>query len=197
MTITSTRSGNRIDLTNPCSDDIDFACDVAPALANIVRFNGHVGRYSVAEHCFLASHLVAPKHAMHALLHDAHEAYLGDIPTPAREAIGRDSVQVIEAGLQRAVFNAIDISPNIPAEVHEVDQMLCHLEAAQLFEETPDWVNYGLVDECTGRMNEKGFGITRWSAREASQHFYMRLMALEAIRREQEQSDGQQQYGVA
>lgn len=68
--------------------------EIAHALAQINRFTGHACRpYSVAEHSILVWRLV--KHAgmgahaqMAALLHDAHEAYVGDMTSPAKLAVG-------------------------------------------------------------------------------------------------------------
>lgn len=49
--------------------------------------------YSVAEHCCLVHDLVAAerlggKWAAAALLHDGHEAYLGDVVTPLKALLG-------------------------------------------------------------------------------------------------------------
>lgn len=59
--------------------------DIAQALSNICRFNGHVHRhYSVAEHSLLAAELAPDEHKLAALLHDGSEAYLADIVSPAK-----------------------------------------------------------------------------------------------------------------
>lgn len=59
--------------------------DIAHALSNQCRFSGHTKRfYSVAEHAWLCSYY-APVHlAAEALMHDAAEAYLIDIPRPLK-----------------------------------------------------------------------------------------------------------------
>jgi hypothetical protein len=51
----------------------------------LVRWNGHCHRpYSVAEHCVLLASR-APDHLkLTALMHDASEAYLGDVPSPLK-----------------------------------------------------------------------------------------------------------------
>lgn len=62
--------------------------DIAHALSLICRYGGHVDRfYSVAEHCVLLSHAVAPKHALWALLHDSAEAYVGDMVRPLKHQL--------------------------------------------------------------------------------------------------------------
>jgi hypothetical protein len=68
--------------------------DIAHALAQINRFNGHAKRpYSVAEHSLLVADIAASRGATPAvqlacLLHDAHEAYVSDLHSPAKWALG-------------------------------------------------------------------------------------------------------------
>lgn len=45
--------------------------------------------YTVALHSIRVSHLVPERYALEGLLHDAHEALVGDVPTPAKHAIRR------------------------------------------------------------------------------------------------------------
>lgn len=62
---------------------------IARSLANICRYNGHCNRYySVAEHSVMISHMVPKELALAALLHDASEAYVGDMPTGLKRAMG-------------------------------------------------------------------------------------------------------------
>jgi 5'-deoxynucleotidase YfbR-like HD superfamily hydrolase len=54
-------------------------------LSNICRYGGHSDRfYSVAEHCCLLYDNVNAYYKPLALLHDAAEAYIGDIPRPVK-----------------------------------------------------------------------------------------------------------------
>lgn len=70
---------------DPRPEEVDIA-DIAHALANACRYAGHVRRfYSVAEHSVLLSrHFSSLPHRRWALLHDATEAYLVDVPRPVK-----------------------------------------------------------------------------------------------------------------
>lgn len=82
-----TFTGVFIDVTNPKPEQILIE-DIAHALSNQCRFGGHTLQfYSVAEHCLLVSEMVPDKHRLAALLHDASEAYLVDIPTPVKQML--------------------------------------------------------------------------------------------------------------
>ena len=86
-----TAHGHEVDLAYTRPNLITLP-DVAHALGQINRFNGHCRRpYSVAEHSLLVldiiEHLFAPANVhcrLAALLHDAHEAYVGDMSSPVK-----------------------------------------------------------------------------------------------------------------
>lgn len=89
-----TGTGRAMDLINPTPEMIDFDIDIAEATARIARFTGHVrsGIYSVAQHNCLAADAALHETgnaslAAYLLLHDAHEAFMGDIATPVAQAI--------------------------------------------------------------------------------------------------------------
>lgn len=86
-TRTQTHSGKLFDIFNPRPEDICIE-DIAHALSMQCRFNGHTKQfYSVAEHSLNCARIAAtldndPEAIWLALMHDAHEAYIGDLPGP-------------------------------------------------------------------------------------------------------------------
>lgn len=87
MPCVTTCSGRSIDLINPDPDEIKIN-EIAHHLSLINRFNGATEYpYSVAQHSYIVSHIVGPQFALLALLHDAAEAFLGDIVHPVKQSI--------------------------------------------------------------------------------------------------------------
>lgn len=61
---------------------------IAQNLSHVNRWTGNTPvPFSVAQHSLLVSYLVPPRFALEALLHDATEAYLGDIAAPLKELL--------------------------------------------------------------------------------------------------------------
>lgn len=119
------------------NNDIRIA-DIAGALSKMCRFTGHCRRfYSVATHCVLVSYLVPADLALEALLHDAHEAYIGDVSTPLKSLLPdyRFVEERVEAEV-RAFFGVpIDLNPI----VKDADRRACTIERSLLLPEHPDW----------------------------------------------------------
>lgn len=96
-----TRSGKRVSIENPQPDQFDIK-DIAYALSNTCRFNGHsAGFYSVAEHSVAVALRLPTNLRLAGLLHDATEAYLGDIPSPIKQFL--PDYKVIEARFESAI----------------------------------------------------------------------------------------------
>ncbi|MFZ5520434.1 MAG: HD domain-containing protein [Pseudomonadota bacterium] len=115
MTHLLTASGRMPDLRHLRPDDIHID-DIAESLSHLSRFTGHAHGYSVAAHSIHVSHLVRKLGGsltaqMAGLLHDAHEAYMGDISTPMQQLInataGFKVMSVITDQLQWEVLSAL------------------------------------------------------------------------------------------
>lgn len=81
-----TYSGIAFDLDDPRPEMVVID-DIAVALARLPRFLGHTFQpYNVAQHSLLVSNL-CPEFPLEALLHDAHEAYVGDLTRPLKRLL--------------------------------------------------------------------------------------------------------------
>lgn len=126
-----TRTGKHFDFLNPKADNIDIV-DIATALSNICRFTGHVKFFSVAEHSVYVAARVRPSLRLAALLHDASEAYLGDIASPLKQFL--PDYRRIEAHLQTAIYEkfGIKLSVDDEREIKQADLRSLYTEAHYL-----------------------------------------------------------------
>jgi len=87
MIYTQIRSGHMVDLLHPRVADINFV-EIADALAKLNRYAGNsTSPISVAQHTLIACDAATTPMKPYVLLHDAHEAFIGDITRPAWAAI--------------------------------------------------------------------------------------------------------------
>lgn len=112
--IMTTATGGHFNFDDMLSSDFSIV-DIAHSLSNMCRFNGHTREfYSVAEHSFMCVEYlrkrveeddgelkISNQTYMYALLHDAAEAFISDIPKPFKQTI--DNIEQTE----KAVFDAI------------------------------------------------------------------------------------------
>lgn len=113
-----TSSGKRFFALDPQPDAICVE-DIAHALAQICRFGGHVLRfYSVAQHSVIVSQIVPPELAMHGLMHDAAEAYCGDVIRPIKRNL--PGYGEIEAAIDEAVHRRFGLRALTLAEHQEI-----------------------------------------------------------------------------
>jgi len=135
-----TSSGRRYYPADPRPGDFDIE-DIAHALSLQCRFGGHVRRhYSVAEHCVHVSYECCGKYTLDGLLHDASEAYLVDMPRPAKGAPGMEGYGRMEARLMAALIPQLRNFPRrrpvnvweTPACVAVADERMLATEARDL-----------------------------------------------------------------
>ena len=126
----TTASGRFFDLLKPEEYEYDIE-EIATALSNLCRYTGHVNRfYSVAEHSVLVSRLVPSKHALAALLHDASEAFVGDVSSPLKKLL--PEYKKIEEAIQQAIANHFNLEYPFPKEVHEADKRMYWQERQEI-----------------------------------------------------------------
>lgn len=129
-----TFTGKKFPLFDPKPEDINIR-DVAHALSLICRFGGHVRTpYSVAEHSIRVSLEVPRRDALWGLLHDASEAFIGDMSSPLKRSAVGDRYCDVEALIMRAVCDKYGLPHAMPDSVHLLDQVLLRTEQRDLFE---------------------------------------------------------------
>lgn len=119
------RSGQRFDLAWPTPDMVTID-DIAWALAHTLRYGGHSQLpINVASHSINVGWLVAQSEQsaevrLAALLHDAHEAYIGDVIRPLKKMLGREW-QDIEERVDEAIADRFHLAAadfRLPAVRH-------------------------------------------------------------------------------
>ena len=125
-----TASGKEIDFLNPISADISIN-DIAFALSHLCRYTGHTAEfYSVAQHSLLVSYAVPEEYALQGLLHDAAEAYLGDVSSPLKSLL--PDYQAIEKKLEKLIWTTFGLNDELHQSVKDADMLLLRSEAKDL-----------------------------------------------------------------
>lgn len=168
-----TFSGLRFDLLDPKPSMICLE-DIAHALSLICRFTGHTRRhYSVAQHSVLVA-VIAHDSVCGAktqadifrqgLMHDAAEAYIGDISTPLKRLLPR--AKEIEAGIWLAIAKRF----RLPAEL---DPIIKAADIRALVTERRDLLGASLQpwDASIEAILPMPAEIRRWSPKESRKMF--------------------------
>lgn len=139
MTWLGTLSGKKIDLLNPDPTQIELS-DIAVALSRVPRFGGHtLGQWSVLQHSIAVSNLVSDQHKLAALLHDASEAYICDIPSPLKRLLG-DAYYEVERRVQEAIGKKFEVDlVNLPMAVKRADAIMLMTEHEKFQPTTLEW----------------------------------------------------------
>lgn len=129
-----TVTGRHVDLLDP-QPDMFCSEDICHSLSRLCRFNGHTSRfYSVAEHSWFGARELRCLHGEAAgiefLLHDAHEAYTGDIVRPMKELLG--DLGEIQAKIDAAIRVQFGLPATCSAAVHEMDLVMLATEKRDL-----------------------------------------------------------------
>lgn len=168
--------------------------DVAHALSNICRFNGHtIFHYSVAQHSILVAteleemtagdfhaRQLCPstrqRVALLGLVHDAAEAYVGDIVSPIKRHV--PVFDEIETLVMATIYQAFKLEPPTLAEaavVREADLRMLLTEKRDLHRSEPQsW-------QCAEGLEPYQRRIIRWSPGHVEQKFVERFYALHGL----------------
>jgi 5'-deoxynucleotidase YfbR-like HD superfamily hydrolase len=160
-----------LDLIAPETNQIDII-DVAHSLSNLCRFLGHSRKfYSVAEHSVWVSKEIEKIYPhdynlrLYGLLHDASEAFVGDLPTPLKSLLGNygSIYGRIEKCIQDVILfkYKVYLSSRVLSIVDDIDKRVLATEAIQLFSDTSFW---DLLDPLD-------FTLVCWKPEEAENQF--------------------------
>jgi uncharacterized protein len=134
-----TFGGRRFWPIDPHPQDIDIE-DIGHALSMLCRYGGHCHQfYSVAEHSILLARYFEKRSAtlaLWALLHDASEAYIVDVPRPLKPYLL--NYKHFETQLMAVVAERFGLKGDIPPEVKEADDRIIADERYQNLK----WINW-------------------------------------------------------
>jgi uncharacterized protein len=175
-----TVSGRWVNPFDPDPAQLDPG-DIARALANQCRFGGHCRAfYSVAQHSVIVSRLVEERggdaeDVFAALMHDAAEAYLGDMPHPLkhRSPLGA-AFREAERRLEAVIRRRFAIKPDVP-EIKRADRALLATERRAFSAEEWHW------PELEG-VAPLDLALEPWPPDEAARAFLARYAELAAGR---------------
>lgn len=136
-------TGRQVWPLDPRPEDISVE-DIAHALAMQCRFNGHcLTFYSVAQHSVMVSKVCPPEWARVGLMHDAAEAYLGDMIRPLKRRPLGQGYREAERRLLAVIFAHFKLSTAwadpLPAAVVAADNWMCGREGRMLMPPDLDW----------------------------------------------------------
>lgn len=150
--------------------------DIARALSMLCRYGGHVQRfYSVAEHCVRIVErlqwLYADRKVQQwGLLHDASEAYLGDVVRPVKVQPEFGLYREAESRLMELVIRKFELLPSEPEVVTALDTEILGTEALALKTPVhPDW-SKSLPNGMPAAWSLQNSGLG-WSPTEAEDRF--------------------------
>ena len=175
-----TVSGRWVNPFDPDPEQLDPG-DIARALGNQCRFGGHCRVfYSVAQHSVIVSEIVERRggdveDVFAALMHDASEAYLGDMPHPLkhRSPLGA-AFRAAEDRLEQAIRARFAIKADVP-EIKRADRALLATERRAFSDEAWHWPELEGVEPLD-------LELTAWSPDAAARAFAERYADLDARR---------------
>jgi hypothetical protein len=120
-------SGKSLDLLNPDPAVMDLDV-IAQSLSKLCRYTGQCLRfYSVAEHSVRASYI---DETLETLLHDAAEAFIGDVATPLKRLL--PDYAIIEEKIEAAIAERYGLKWPWNIDVHNADAVMLVTEQRDL-----------------------------------------------------------------
>lgn len=136
----NTRSGLKLDILNPTVEQIHIQ-DIAAGLAFNSHFSGQTPKFfSIAQHCCMVTDSVPDNLKRIALLHDASEAYLGDVIKPLKVLL--PDFQKIEAKLMKVIFPKYGLDYEKLEDIKPADNYIQGLEFATFYLEVDSNIDY-------------------------------------------------------
>jgi 5'-deoxynucleotidase YfbR-like HD superfamily hydrolase len=136
--------GRPFSLSDPRPEDVRIET-IAHSLAQQCRWTGQTRAfYSIAQHCIDVSFIVEPEYALAGLLHDASEAYIGDVSSPLKwllETRAPGVLKTIEGMIHLAIASRFDTPYPFPPEVKHADMVAAATERRDLL---TDWDQHGI-----------------------------------------------------
>jgi len=142
MSYIRTFTGTKFFPLDPRPEDVRIE-DIAHSLARLCRWVGHVPveQYSVGLHSMHVCDMVTtPADKLAALLHDASEAYLGDIAKPVKVLL--PDYKIAENRLMTVIAQALGFAFPLPDIVHQADAAALYLEAKQFSAHADEDIEY-------------------------------------------------------
>lgn len=165
-------SGTKWYILQPHVEDVKIE-DIAASLAKTCRFTGHTKRfYSVAQHCVMGVRAgrgagLNDHDLLHVLLHDAAEAYLGDVSKPLKSLL--PDYKKLEAISERVIAARYGLTFPWPAFVKQIDDRLLVTEQRDLMPRGERYIDVEpyefVLDEHTcwdAEFAEKAFRTEFW-----------------------------------
>lgn len=126
----TTVTGIQFDVANPTADMVCIG-DIAHALAHLTRWGGQCKTFfSIAQHSVLVSLYCPPELALWGLLHDAAEAYYGDVSRPLKRLL--PEYKALEKAAMQVIAAKYGLPWPEPPELKTWDNMVFCMEAKAL-----------------------------------------------------------------
>lgn len=138
--VIQTYTGKKVNVPYMTKEDFDII-DVAHSLSLTCRYSGHCLKfYSVAEHSIIVAHLLEQyslKDALWGLLHDAGEAYFGDVVSPIKVLL--PDFKLMEDNFLFSISNWFYLDWPMSRLIRDMDKQVLRMEQQSLMKKT-DWI---------------------------------------------------------